>query len=167
MAAENHGPRCGGRTNLVSGQVIMLDFTGTFKHSKALLVRLTDLTPLGFAFNYVHQVFFVAGFVDYTDTILLIGQNGRDPYWVVAKNTVEFYEPIFLDTQVRVETRIPALGRKSFIFEQQIVGEQDDKIHSRNQAVMVCYSGGLNKSIAVPDLWRVNVYQYEEKVVSL
>ena len=102
--------------------------------------------------------------MDYTDTIILIGQNGFDPYWVVAKNSIEFYKPILLDTQVRVETRIPILGRKSFLLEQQIVGGQDDRVYSRNKAIMVCYSGGLNKSVAVPDLWQTNICQFEDKV---
>ena len=144
----------------------MKNFEGVYKNSAPVIVRVGDLDFLGHVTNPVYQVYFLEGLVSYTYYVLGADGFDHDPNWVMATNTIEYLSPILLTSSVKVETRVTALGTKSFKLQQQIVNLVSGEIHARCACTLVCFSGAAQKSVPIPDRWRQRVMAHDVGVES-
>ena len=139
----------------------MTNFEGVYKNSAPIIVRANDLDFLGHVTNPVYQVYFLEGLVNYGHYVLGVTGFPPDATWVMATNTIEYLSPILPTSSVKVETRVIALGKKSFKLQQQIVNLVSGEIHARCVCTLVCFSGADQKSVLIPDKWRQRIMAHD------
>ena len=134
----------------------------TFKHYVEIQIRFSDIDMQGHASNTVYQTYYDYGKLDYIDTVF--GKMQWEELALVGASVkIDFLKPIFLKTLIAVKTRVSHIGNKSITVEHCIVDRTNGEIMSTCTAVLVCYAPKLNQSVPVPEQWRKNIIEYEER----
>ena len=131
-----------------------------FRHSVKIQVRFNDVDMLGHVSNTVYQSYYDYGKLKYVETVL------GDVEWeelsiVGASIKIDYLKPIFMKTQILVQTRIAAVGNKSITFEHRIIKRDTEEVLSTCTAVVVCYKPKEKISMPVPDEWRAKIKAYD------
>jgi thioesterase len=140
------------------------EFLSAFRCLYSLQVRFSDLDRLGHVNNSVHQQFFDLGRLHYFEDLLSPRPNWDAAIVIIAHLSIDFLQPIFLESRVAVFTRVlPDIGEKSFIMEQAIATPDRTQIHTIAESVMVGYHARELHSIPLLPSWVEQIKRYEQK----
>ena len=115
-------------------------------------IRFNDVDLAGHVHNGIYLYYFEQGRMDYFNKYL-----GKDWDWtnyslILAKNEVNYLQPIYLDDEIVVETSLEKIGNKSVVLLYKIY--RGDVICTEGKSILVCYDYNKNESIIAPDIWR-------------
>jgi len=135
-----------------------------FRHKTKIEIRFSDMD----AFKHVNN----ACYLTYIEQARIIYFNdivGWDYDWsekgiILAKATVDFIYPIYINDEVHVYTRCSRIGNKSFDLQYRIIKNEKEKeiLIADSTSVMVAFDYTKQKSIEVPSEWKDLLRSYEE-----
>ena len=137
-----------------------------FKHKTPIQIRFNDLDVFAHVNNAVIQEYFDLGRLYYLQEVLEGQLNVSDITMVIASIKTDFFEPVFLEEQIVVETSVLYVGNKSLKMFQKITDVSDGKEKAVCESVMVSFNKISQESADLPVRWRKNILKYEDKVIS-
>jgi acyl-CoA thioester hydrolase len=135
-----------------------------FLHKTAIQIRFNDIDVLGHVNNAVYQNYFDMARLRYFEKVFDQKMNWNDQALVLAKITIEYFNPIFLEEKIVVLSKIYKLGNKSLQMKQEIVNTSTNEIKVTNDAVLVAFGSKENGAIQLPDIWRSKIIEFEHNL---
>ena len=132
-----------------------------YKHSIPVQLRFNDTDALGHVNNSVYLSFYDLGKTDYFNTIRGLEIKQRDVDVVIAHIDVDFIAPVFLNDHIAVQTRVSAIGNKSFSLKQRIVDQETGEEKCVCHTVMVGFDFETNTAKPISKEWRDAIELYE------
>ena len=127
--------------------------TEGFRHHTDVQIRFNDIDILGHVNNTVYFSFY--------------GQmNWQEVDTVIANVNCAYISPILFGEKVEVYTRCEALGEKSFKLRQMLVEKTTGEVKSVCETVMVSINRETKKSCPIPESWRKQFSDYEQRDLS-
>ena len=134
----------------------------TFNYSVPIDVRYGDLDPQWHVNNARFLTFLEHARVSYLMHLgLFDGENFFDFNLIVADIHIAYLAPIQLKQKVAVYIRCERIGNKSLTFVYEIRDEDTQQVLSTAETIMVTYDYHQQKSIVVPDAWRMAIGELE------
>lgn len=134
-----------------------------FRHHIPVQVRFKDVDKQGHVNNANHLTYFETARVAYFVNVL-----GKEVDWdktgvLLARTEIDYLEPIFLEDEIIVFTRVSKTGNKSFEMSNCIVKKSKDGLRecANGKSVFVCYDYLQKQSIEIPAVWRERFEQFE------
>ena len=136
----------------------------SYKHKTPIQIRWVDTDMLGHVNNSNHLSYMEMARVSYFKTVLGDTVDWTKEGIIVAKATVEYKRPIFLDDKLTVYMRVDQISGRSFNVVYRFVKELDEgqeQVCAEGSTLMVCYDFQKNMSIEMPAEWRKKIRDYE------
>jgi YbgC/YbaW family acyl-CoA thioester hydrolase len=133
-----------------------------FNYRLPIQIRFADLSFLGHVNSAVYQIYYVQAGVYYFDNVLWQKSPVEDEAIMMASITIDYLQPIFYNSSIAVETRIAAIGHKSFQHSSRVIDLNRGAIYSQARSTSVCFSRSRQKSIPIPELWRRRILAFEK-----
>ncbi len=127
------------------------------KHnSYPIHIRFNDLDVYGHVNNAIYLTYFEEGRSQY-----FRDKVGQDWDWqnegiLLARNEIDYKQPILLSDEVRIEVWISAFGTKSVNIGYRIIkkGKNEWITCTTGKSVIVCFNYSNQQTILVPERWR-------------
>ncbi|MBR4853915.1 MAG: acyl-CoA thioesterase [Alistipes sp.] len=127
------------------------------KVTTPIQIRFSDIDSFGHANNVALQMYFDLGKSDlFRELGQLTGTAEEVSAMVVSLNT-DFYEQVFYEDNVVVETQIESIGNKSIRLVQCLLA--GERLCCQSRTVLVCHNHHTRQSIPAPDEWREYVME--------
>jgi len=133
-----------------------------FLHKTKIQIRFNDIDILGHVNNSVFQNYFDLARIKYFDDVLSENINWKNNTLVLAKIEIEYINPVFLGNEICVLTKISRLGNKSLTMIQKIIDPNTKQVKTKNIATLVAFNYPTNKTILIPDIWRLDIKRFEK-----
>ena len=137
-----------------------------FKHIKEIQIRFGDIDLMGHVNNGVKLSYLDLGRMDYFQQIYSDMIDWKEAALIVAHLEIDYLSSITLEDEVEVHTRINRIGNKSVSLEQNIVDVKTGAIKTKTSQVMVAYSQKLGESIAVPEILKMRIRDFEGELIA-
>jgi len=134
----------------------------TFKHFITIQVRYIDIDAQGHVNNATFLSYIEQGRVVYLNT-LFPNNDFKKQGLIIARTEIDYFEPIFLDSEILCGTKVSEFGNKSFIFENILI-DKNKQLKCFAKSVMVCFDYIENCTTVVPDEWKLKIKRFEEKL---
>ena len=127
-------------------------------------VRFNDIDMARHAHNAVYLSWFEQARMDLLKQFIETHHDWRSNGLILARNEVDYRQPVHLGDQVEVECWCSNIGNKSFDLSYAlfIVKADSRTLGAQGRSVMVCFDYTNNASIAVPETWRVALARMRE-----
>ncbi|MFT7344462.1 MAG: acyl-CoA thioester hydrolase [Lentimonas sp.] len=113
-----------------------------------LQLRFRDLDLMGHVNNSVYLSFFEMTRVYYFEELLGRAWDYKKEGFLLAKNEVEYFKPIFLRDKPKIHMNTTHVGNKSFTLGYEIYVES--VLVTKGSSIMVAFDSVENKSIPIP-----------------
>ncbi|MEW6507861.1 MAG: thioesterase family protein [Bacteroidota bacterium] len=142
--------------------------TTEFKHFIIETVRFHEVDLLGVCNNAVYFNYFEDARIKYVQDIkknymlkeLLEGNS----FFIMVHNECDYFEPAFLDDQLKIYSRVNFVKNSSFGFEHIVEKISTGKIISKGSGVVVNINKFSRKPLPLPDEFYNAVKDYEKNV---
>ena len=139
-----------------------------FNHKVSVQIRFEDLDIAGHVNNAVYFSYFNYARMIYFKDVIDANFDWVKFGIVLVNMNVDFYEPIFLNDEICILTKIVGIGNKSINMIQTV--EKKDKngntvIVAACSSVLVGYDYKNKKSLVVPKHWKDLIVDFEKNVV--
>ena len=135
-----------------------------FFHKTTIQIRFNDIDIMTHINNSVYQNYFDMGRKQYFEEVFEQKMQWDIRALVLAKITIEYLNPIFMDEEIVVLSKVYKLGNKSLRMQQEIINAQTNEIKSKNDAVLVAFGTKENEAITLPEDWRKKIIKYESDI---
>ncbi|NOQ24752.1 MAG: acyl-CoA thioesterase [Bacteroidales bacterium] len=132
-----------------------------FLHKTPIQIRFNDIDILSHVNNSVYQNYFDMARLRYFEKVFDQKMNWEDRALVLAKITIEYLNPIYLEEEIIVLSKVYKLGNKSLNMKQEIVNITTKELKANNDAILVAFGSKENGAIHLPDDWRNKIIDYE------
>lgn len=140
----------------------MLDINvNEFRHRLPVQIRFNDIDPLGHVNNSVQFAYYDLGKLHYLRTAFGGEPDFETDTLVVVHTETDFFNPIFLNSEVQVLTRVKALGEKSVEVLQALTDPSSGMVFSACLTIMSGYNRPRHESVAIPDAWKLRFARME------
>jgi acyl-CoA thioester hydrolase len=136
-----------------------------FLHKTPIQIRFNDIDILAHVNNSVYQNYFDMARLRYFERVFNQKMNWDERALVLAKITIEYFNPIFLEEEIVVLSKVYKLGNKSLQMKQEIVNVTTNEIKANNDAVLVAFGSKENGAILLPEDWRNKIINYEKDLI--
>ncbi len=133
-----------------------------FLHKTKIQIRFNDIDILGHVNNSVFQNYFDLARIKYFNDVISDDLNWKKNTLVLAKIEIEYINPIFLEEDICIYTKISHLGNKSLGMTQEIINQKTKQVKTKNVATLVAFNYPINKTIQIPDIWRFDIERFEK-----
>ncbi|MBU8891572.1 MAG: acyl-CoA thioesterase [Bacteroidales bacterium] len=133
-----------------------------FFHKTPIQIRFNDIDIMAHVNNSVYQNYFDMARMHYFEEIFEQKMNWKEKALVLAKISIEYLNPIFLDEEIIVLSKVYKLGNKSLQMTQEIVNATTNEIKAKNDAVLVAYESKSNESAPLSVDWRNKIVKFEK-----
>ena len=133
-----------------------------FFHHTPIQIRFNDIDIMAHVNNSVYQNFFDLARTYYFEEVFQKKINWKKQALVLAKITIEYINPIFLEEKIEVLTKVHTLGNKSLQMVQKIINTETNEVKAQNDAVLVAIGVEENKPISLPNEWRLKIQKFEK-----
>ena len=140
--------------------------TEGFRHHTDVQIRFNDIDILGHVYNTVYFSFYDTGKAYYFNAVRRGQMNWQEVDTVIANVNCAYISPILFGEKVEVYTRCEALGEKSFKLRQMLVEKTTGEVKSVCETVMVSINRETKKSCPIPESWRKQFSDYEQRDLS-
>ncbi len=132
-----------------------------FLHKTPIQIRFNDIDIMAHVNNSVYQNYFDMARLQYFEMIFEQKMNWEEKALVLAKITIEYFNPIFLGEEIMVVSKVYKLGNKSLQMKQEIVNTITKEVKAKNDAVLVAFLSKDNEAVELPDDWRNKIIKFE------
>ena len=133
-----------------------------FRFYHLIEVRYGDLDPQGHVNNAKFLTYMEQGRVFYLKQLKLWeGGSFLNLGVILADVQITFKKAVQFGDPLRVGVRISRLGTKSMTSEYRLEDARDASIFATGSSVLVAYDYHSNRSVAIPDEWRMAIREYE------
>lgn len=133
------------------------------KHITPVQIRFKDTDKLGHVNNANHFSYLELARMKYFDDVISTKIDWYKTGLILAKITIDYKQPVFLEDTVIVRTTTSRMGNKSFDLSHKIIRiiKGEEQIAAEGLSVIVCFNYEENKTINVPQDWinKVNAYE--------
>jgi len=130
-----------------------------FRYSTPIRTRFRDCDPMGHVNNSVYLTYLeVARFAYWTD--VSGGRPVGDVSFILARVEIDYKASAKPAEVLTVRLGITGFGRKSFVFEYEIV-DKAGRLIATAKTVQVMYDYARNKSVPVNEDFKKVVLEYE------
>lgn len=130
-----------------------------FRYHCPIQVRFRDCDPMGHVNNAVYLTYLeVARFAYWND--VAGGRTFGDVSFIVARAEVDYKASAKTGDTLRVFLGITGFGRTSFVFEYELV-DQEDRLIATARTVQVMYDYARSASVPVLEDFKRQVAAYE------
>lgn len=119
----------------------------------AVQMRFADIDSFGHVNNLAQQAYFDLGKVELFERIVELASASTRVSVILVSLHTEFMQQIRFGDDIRVETEVEGIGRKSITLFQRIIRGED--VCARCRSVLVAFDKERDASVDVPDEWRV------------
>jgi acyl-CoA thioester hydrolase len=148
----------------MSSRGIHNDEKNAFRHRTVFVPRFGDIDAVGHVNNARYSSYLEEARVSYAKEVL--GWNGilDSLNIVVADLHLEFKNPIFLQDEVLILSRVSEVGGRSFTFRYLIYALRDGQevLAARASTALVYFDYRSGRSARIPDDWRSAISAYED-----
>jgi len=130
----------------------------SYKHKTPIQIRFKDIDKMGHVNNANHITYFELARVDYFNKFSA-GEFKID--WVnegviLAKQEMEYIQPILMEDELYVYTWVSRMGSKSFDMYCSIVRMVNgtEQECAKGLAIIVCFNYKTNQTIPIPEAWK-------------
>ena len=126
-------------------------------------VRYGDLDPQGHVNNAKYLTYFEQARVGYLTQLGLFSkdQSFSEIGVIIADIHIQFHQPLYWGTAVKVGVRTSRIGGKSLDVEQSIQAADSERLFADGTVVLVAYDYSQHATIAVPARWRQIIDEFE------
>lgn len=121
-----------------------------------LEIRFSDIDVAGHVNNAVYLIYFEQGRIWFFEEIVGLDWDWNERGIIVARNEVDYLNPIHLNDEVYITASLASVGNKSFKMNMRIFknakGTEVDC--ARGLVTLVCYDYNQRQTIPVPESWR-------------
>ncbi len=135
-----------------------------FLHKTPVQIRFNDIDIMAHVNNSVYQNYFDMARMQYFEHVFEQKMHWKIRALVLAKITIEYLNPIFIDEAIVVLSKVYKLGNKSLTMQQHIINADTNELKAINNAVLVAFGVKENGAIRLPDEWREKIIQYEKDI---
>lgn len=135
-----------------------------FFHITPVQIRFNDIDIMDHVNNSVYQNYYDLARKSYFEDVFQFEMQWKLRALVLAKITIEYFNPIFLNEKVEVHSKVYKLGNKSLQMLQEIVNPLTGEIKSKNDGVLVAFDVLENKGISIPEDWRSKIKNFEKDI---
>ena len=135
-----------------------------FFHKTPIQIRFNDIDIMAHVNNSVYQNYFDLARTQYFEEVFEKHINWKLRALVLAKITIEYFNPIFLEENIIVLSKVYKLGNKSLQMKQEIVNKGTNEIKAINEAVLVSFGVKEEKAIEMPEDWRSKIIKFENDI---
>ncbi len=121
-----------------------------------LEIRFADIDVMGHVNNAIYLNYFEQGRIQYFNQ-RIGGEWNWDTYGIiVARNEIDYLQPILLNDEVYITVAFGTLGNKSFQMEMRVFKMQkgNEIDCALGKVTVVCYDYIKKCTIPVPDIWK-------------
>lgn len=139
-----------------------MEITG-FKFKTHIQIRFKDTDQMGHVNNANHLTYFELARMAYFNEVINEKIEWNKEGIILAHIEIDYKDPILLEDEVWVYTRLSRVGKSSFDMDYKIVrsGAAGTSLAAEGKSVQVCYNYDLGKAIPVPDAWREKAQRFE------
>lgn len=134
------------------------------KHRMPAQIRWSDVDQFGHVNNSVYFSLYDLAKTDYLRKVIDTDVSKRLAI-VVANINANFFQPIFFNEEVDIDTSVIHLGNKSFTLLQRAVDPQSGEIKCECRTVMVFYDAEANESISISAEHKEAICRFEGKTL--
>lgn len=136
-----------------------------YKHKTELKVRFMDFDALHHVNNARYLNFLEEARISYCQEILNLFLDINQFNVLVARIEIDYIKPIHYNSTIRIYTRVPKIGKKSFVFESVIcvLAGESEIIVAKAMQTLVTFDPVTQDSILVPEDIRQKVEKFEIK----
>lgn len=131
---------------------------GKMKSSHTIEVRFADIDAMGHVNNAVYLSYFEQARMAWFAELIGGEWNLERDGIVLARNEIDYIEPVLLSDKVRIETACIKVGSSSLVVAYEVfrlpAGGQTEHLCSKGQSVLVCFDYQKGAKREVPELWR-------------
>jgi len=138
-----------------------------YRFSTTVQVRFVDIDRMGHVNNATVLTYFEIGRLAYFDKLI-----GKSNDWIgrgliLAHTEVDYIQPIFVDDEIKVYSRVVKFGNKSFEIENLLVKIQngEEVFTAFATSVIVCMNYKEKKTVVIPDQWKEKLNAFEQKII--
>lgn len=135
-----------------------------FFHKTPVQIRFNDIDIMAHVNNSVYQNYFDMARMRYFEYVFEQKMQWKIRALVLAKITIEYLNPIFIDEEIVVLSKVYKLGNKSLNMQQHIINAHTNELKAINNAVLVAFGVKENGAIPLPEEWREKIIQYEKDI---
>ena len=136
----------------------------TFYHSTPVQIRFNDIDIMAHVNNSVYQNFFDLARTHYFKKVFEKKMDWNTKALVLAKITIEYLNPIFLEENIEVLTKVHTLGNKSLQMIQKIINSETKEVKAINDAVLVGFGVKEDAPIPLPEEWKTKISNFEKDI---
>lgn len=133
------------------------------KHKAKIQIRFADTDMLGHVNNANYLTYMELARMSYFNEVVADAVDWSKEGVILAKATIDYRRPIYLEDDLSVKLCIDHISSKSFNFSYQFIVTQngEEQVCSEGSTIMVCFDYQENKSIVMPDKWKERIKSYE------
>lgn len=145
-----------------NSKIMTINPNYTFYHSTPVQIRFNDIDIMAHVNNSVYQNFFDLARTYYFKKVFEKKMDWNTQALVLAKITIEYLNPIFLEESIEVLTKVHTLGNKSLQMIQKIINSETKEVKAINDAVLVGFGVKENAPISLPEEWKTKIANFEK-----
>lgn len=135
-----------------------------FFHKTPVQIRFNDIDIMAHVNNSVYQNFFDMARMSYFEEVFEQKMQWKVRALVLANITIDYLNPIFLDEEIVVLSKVYKLGNKSLQMQQQIINVQTNELKAKNDAVLVAFGVKEDEAIQLPYDWKEKIISFEKDI---
>lgn len=136
-----------------------------FLHKTPIQIRFNDIDIMAHVNNSVYQNYFDMARMRYFEQVFQNKMNWDERALILAKITIEYLNPIFLEEEIIVLSKVYKLGNKSLQMKQEIINLRTSEVKANNDAVLVAFGSKENETIPLPEDWRIKIAKFENLTI--
>ncbi len=135
-----------------------------FRHSTPIQVRFTDIDMMQHVTNSQYLAYCDLARMKYFNDVLKEKIGQTEESLVIASVTLDFVNPIFMDEQIEVQSKITKIGNKSIQMLQHIINSNTKEIKASVKSAISGFNYLKQQSIIIPDKWKDKLANYDSDV---
>jgi acyl-CoA thioester hydrolase len=137
-----------------------------FIHKLPIQIRFKDVDKQGHVNNANHITYFETGRIYYFDQVL-----GRNVDWdktgiLLARTEIDYFEPVFMEDEITVYTKVVRLGTKSFEMNNYLLKKSGEEYKecAFGKSILVSYDYTIRQTTEIPKDWREKFENFEKTI---
>ena len=121
-------------------------------------VRFGDIDVMGHVNNAVYLTYFEQARMAFFEKLIGDEWDWNKAGILLARNEVDYVEPIFLSDHVIIKTWCANVGNSSLVIQYEVMRtpskSSEPRLCTKGKSVLVCFDYHKKIKISVPDTWR-------------
>lgn len=123
-----------------------------------IAVRFADIDVMGHVNNAVYLTYFEEARIAWFNDLIRGEWNWQTDGIVLARNEIDYIEPVLLNDQLRILTECEHVGTSSLVISYKVYrrksGEANEQLCSKGKSILVCFDYTKGTKREVPQAWR-------------